>query len=170
MFIIGTGSTFALVPPMYRLEGSFRDCAAAFAAARDTPRMALAPRFAFVGVPSNLMRNESIANWSTASESGHLVGDLVIDVFNRFQDALTVVTRLVSVAQLHCFVFTGGSAAGTAARPRTPFSSVTSTSIVGFPRESRISRATNVGNNRAHGHLLGFVVMKVSKVYSAKIE
>ena len=52
MFIIGTGSIFALAPPIYLYRGISSCSAAALATARDTPRIAFAPSLALLGVPS----------------------------------------------------------------------------------------------------------------------
>ena len=64
MFIIGTGNTFALTPPIYLYKGIFNALAAAFATARDTPRIAFAPNFPLLFVPSNSISILSIAVWS----------------------------------------------------------------------------------------------------------
>jgi hypothetical protein len=48
---------------------------------------------------------------------------------------------LVAVAQLERLVLARGGSGGTPARPNAPSSSHASTSTVGLPRESRISRA-----------------------------
>ena len=52
IFIMGTGRVRPLIPPRYRYSGSFKALAAALADARDTARMALAPRRSLLGVPS----------------------------------------------------------------------------------------------------------------------
>ena len=52
MFIIGTGKRFASLPPIYLNSDSLADSADALATARETPKIAFAPRFDFVGVPS----------------------------------------------------------------------------------------------------------------------
>ena len=43
MFIIGTGNVFADTPPTYRYNGIPNSFAAAFAAAKETPKIAFAP-------------------------------------------------------------------------------------------------------------------------------
>lgn len=63
----------------------------------------------------------------------------IVDVLHGLQHALSAVTALVAVTQLERFVLAGGRSRGTAARPNAPLAVVTSTSIVGLPRESRIS-------------------------------
>jgi hypothetical protein len=52
MFIIGTGSVFALTPPIYLYNGKPNSLAAAFATAKETPRIAFAPSLDLFGVPS----------------------------------------------------------------------------------------------------------------------
>ena len=54
-FIIGTGKTLAFGPPRYLKSGMSSASAAAWAAARETPRMAFAPSFFLLGVPSSSM-------------------------------------------------------------------------------------------------------------------
>ncbi|MNE51297.1 hypothetical protein D3C80_1459200 [compost metagenome] len=59
MFIIGTGNVLAETPPTYLYNGNPSSLAAAFAAAKETPKIALAPNLDLFGVPS-----KSIINWS----------------------------------------------------------------------------------------------------------
>jgi hypothetical protein len=66
-FIIGTGSVRASSPPRDRKSETPRSAAVAFAAARDEPRIALAPSLPLFGVPSSSIRRLSSASWSTAS-------------------------------------------------------------------------------------------------------
>jgi hypothetical protein len=67
MFIIGTGSVRACAPPTYRYSGSPWEVAAAWALARDTARMALAPSLDLLGVPSRSSIRRSTPAWSEAS-------------------------------------------------------------------------------------------------------
>ena len=60
IFIIGTGSVLAETPPTYLYKGIPNSFAAALAAAKDTPRIALAPNFDLFGVPSKSIINLSI--------------------------------------------------------------------------------------------------------------
>ena len=64
MFIIGTGSTFAFTPPTYWYKGSPKKLAAALATAKETPKIALAPKLPLLFVPSNSINFLSIAVWS----------------------------------------------------------------------------------------------------------
>ena len=52
IFIIGTGKVLALTPPTYLNRDNPNSLAAALATARETPKMALAPNFDLLGVPS----------------------------------------------------------------------------------------------------------------------
>jgi hypothetical protein len=67
-------------------------------------------------------------------------GDLAVDVCHGLAHALAEVAPLVAVAQFERLALPVDAPEGTAARPDAPESSVTSTSTVGLPRESRISR------------------------------
>ncbi|CRH59423.1 Uncharacterised protein [Chlamydia trachomatis] len=63
-FIIGQGSTCEKDPPRYRYKGLCKVFAAAFANARETPRIALAPNFSLFGVPSASIIIASAVIWS----------------------------------------------------------------------------------------------------------
>ena len=66
MLNIGTGSRVGGSSDRWRYRGIPLDAAAAWAAASDTPRMALAPRFRLLGVPSRLASLSSRARCSRA--------------------------------------------------------------------------------------------------------
>ncbi len=66
-FIMGRGSTRAVVPPTYRQSGRPTAAAPALAQARLTPRKALAPRRLLLSVPSSSHSARSIAIWLSAS-------------------------------------------------------------------------------------------------------
>ena len=67
MFIIGTGSLFALTPPRNLYSGISSEIAAALAQAIDTARIALAPSFDLSFVPSASIIALSTAYVSDAS-------------------------------------------------------------------------------------------------------
>mgnify|MGYP007129178017 CR=1 FL=1 len=67
--------------------------------------------------------------------------DDVIHVLHRLLDAFARITALVAVTQFKGFVLSRRSTARHAARPNAPDTVLTSTSMVGLPRESRISLA-----------------------------
>ena len=67
MFIMGTGSTLALAPPRYLYKGSIEAAAAALATAMETPRIAFAPSFFLLSVPSSSIIVLSMSTWSVAS-------------------------------------------------------------------------------------------------------
>ena len=71
----------------------------------------------------------------------NLRGDDLVDVVDGLEDALAEIAFLVAVAQLDGLVGAGAGAAGDGGRPAEPSSRMTSTSSVGLPRLSRISRA-----------------------------
>jgi len=54
----GFAASIRPVPNYYTVRLTF-SAAAAFATAKETPRMALAPSFPLLGVPSSLIRNSS---------------------------------------------------------------------------------------------------------------
>ena len=134
-FSIGTGSTCAFVPPIQRYSGTSASAAAAFATASETPRMAFAPRRAFVSVPSSSIMAASSARCSRASSP-------------RMRSAIspfTWATARPTPFPAHASPPSRSSTAscspveapeGTAAAPNAPESRPTSTSTVGLPRES----------------------------------
>ncbi len=139
-FIIGTGSTVASAPPRKRYRGSPASAAAARATASETPRIALAPSRDLLGVPSRSISVRSMAPCSVARAptSAPAMSWLTLDT------ALATPLPLQASPPSRSSVASNSpveAPEGTAARPLAPESSVTSTSTVGFPRESRIWRA-----------------------------
>ena len=57
IFIIGTGNVFAETPPIYLYKGIPNSLAAAFATAKETPKIAFAPNLDLFGVPSKSIIN-----------------------------------------------------------------------------------------------------------------
>src|SRR4051812_1367826 len=105
--------------------------------------MALAPRRPLLGVPSRSMSARSSASCSVACRP--VTADAI--------SPLTLPTAFVTPLPPYASPPSRSSVAsnspveapdGTAARPEAPERSVTSTSTVGFPRESRIWRACSV--------------------------
>src|SRR3954463_5017579 len=139
-FIIGTGSTWAAPPPRYRQSGRPSSAAAACAAASETPRIALAPRRALFGVPSSSIIARSRADWSVASRpcsasaSSPLTLETALETPLPFQRSPPSRSSTASNSPVD-------APDGTAARPLALERRTTSTSTVGFPRESRIWRA-----------------------------
>jgi hypothetical protein len=68
-------------------------------------------------------------------------GNLAIHRLDRGEHALAEIFALVAIAQFHRLMAPVDAPEGTAARPKLPSSSNTSTSTVGLPRLSRIWRA-----------------------------
>src|SRR4051812_36807709 len=102
--------------------------------------MALAPSFPLFGVPSAAIRARSSPTWSVASRPTATFASA----------SLTLATALVTPLPPYRFLSPSRSSTaswipvlapeGTAARPSVPSARITSTSTVGLPRESRISR------------------------------
>jgi len=139
MFIIGTGRVHAPTPPRYRYNGRPHASAAARATAIEAPRIAFAPSFPLFPVPSRSISIRSIMTCSVASYPTSL------GAITRF----TLRTAFVTPFPMNRFGSPSRSSTasrvpvdapeGTIARPSAPDSSSTSTSTVGFPRESRTS-------------------------------
>jgi hypothetical protein len=70
IFIIGIGSTFAFTPPIYLYKGIFKELAAAFATASDTPNVAFAPNLDLLFVPSKSVNFLSIFEPLLTGRSG----------------------------------------------------------------------------------------------------
>src|SRR4051812_13510142 len=116
--------------------------AAAFATASETPRMALAPSSDLSALPSRSSILVSIRRCSSASypiSSSAILSSTLLTAFStplpRYRPLSPSRSSIASNAPVE-------APEGTAARPTVPSSSPTSTSTVGLPRESRISRAT----------------------------
>src|SRR3954467_13196458 len=109
--------------------------AAAFAAARETPRIAFAPRRALFGVPSSSPILRSSPAWSSASTPA------TAEAISPLTFATAVLTPLPAHAAPPSRSSTASNSPveapdGTAARPDAPDASATSTSTVGLPRLS----------------------------------
>src|SRR5262249_16545244 len=108
---IGTGRMRALVPPRYRYSGRPWAAAAALAAARLTPRIALAPSFPLLGVPSAWIKARSKPTWSAGSRPSAAWAATVgargqhrVHMGDRLRYALASVAGLVAAAELHRLV------------------------------------------------------------------
>ena len=141
MLSSGTGSFTAASPPSSYQSSWLCSAARAWAAASETPRMAFAPSRPLAGVPSRAISAPSRARWSLTEVP------LSACAISPFTAATAPRTPLPPNRCLSPSRSSTASCApveapdGTAARPRAPPVSVTSTSTVGLPRESRISRA-----------------------------
>ena len=139
IFIIGTGNRWALVPPIYLYRETFFSLAAALATAIDTPKIALAPNLPLFSVPSNAMTILSMA-LKSASLPLMALAILVLTLLTAFKTPLPP-NRLLSPSRNSIASNSPVEAPeGTAARPKAPEVKRTSTSTVGLPRESIISR------------------------------
>ena len=142
MFIIGTGIVFALAPPIYLYNSIPKDSAAAFATAKDTPNVALAPNLPLLSVPSNSISALSIAGWSYAfipSNSGAIIVFTFCTAFNTpfpiYLDESPSLNSTASNAPVE-------APDGTIATPTEPSINSTVTCTVGFPLESNTSKAS----------------------------
>jgi hypothetical protein len=108
--------------------------------ANDVPRIALAPSFPLVGVPSNsiiILSNRLCSNTSNQQPRSYFG----VHVLHRLQHALCLNIFFLSPSRSSTASWVPVDAPeGTAARPNAPDSVTTSTSIVGLPRLSRICR------------------------------
>ena len=140
-FMSGTGSVRASSPPSRRYNGTPASAAAARATASEHPRIAFAPSRLLFGDPSSSTRSVSIARWSSASRPARAAA------ISPFTFATAVSTPLPRYALGSPSRSSTASCSpvdapdGTSARPSAPESSTTSTSTVGFPRESKSWRA-----------------------------
>ena len=100
-------------PADVAVEGQARGpLAAALAAARLTPRIALAPSLPLFGVPSASIIARSRPTWSAGVAADDDLGQRVVDVGDGLGDALAEVPLLVAVAQLDGLVNAGAGAGG----------------------------------------------------------
>src|SRR6266576_2958907 len=141
MFIIGTGKTRASGPPRYRNSGRFSAAAAACATARETPSSAFAPRLFLLGVPSSSISFLSIFAWSSASHPWRAGAILPLTLATARFTPLPPNRLLVPSRNSHASCSPVLAPLGIDALPSAPLSTRTSTSMVGLPRESKISRA-----------------------------
>src|SRR5436309_3163218 len=116
--------------------------AAACATARETPSNAFEPRFFLLGVPSSSINLLSILLWSRASQPFRTGAILPLTLATAFFTPFPPKRLLSPSRNSHASCSPVLAPLGIAARPSAPLSTRTSTSIVGLPRESKISRAT----------------------------
>ena len=141
-FIIGVGQDVRVRPAQVAVE---RQSRAIRGGLRDGERDAEDRRSrrgpTSSSVPSSSSRTRSTPRCSYASIPDERRGDRAVDVRDRLQDALATEAPGSSSRSSSASCSPVEAPLGTAARPNAPSSSHTSTSTVGFPRESRISRA-----------------------------
>src|SRR6266545_497836 len=137
-FSIGTGRTCAPTPPIQRNRDTPAWAAPAFAVASETPRIALAPRRDLFFVPSSSINVRSSVRWSSASSPATAPAISVSTFRTALRTLLPRYDRSSPSRNSTASNWPVDAPEGTAARPVAPDSSTTSTSTVGFPRESRI--------------------------------
>ncbi len=103
--------------------------------------MALAPSLDLVFVPSSSSNLLSIATWSVASMPINSSAIILFTLSTAFKTPLPRYLDLSPSRNSSASFSPVEAPEGTAARPNAPLSSNTSTSIVGFPLESKISLA-----------------------------
>ncbi len=142
-FIIGIGSSYRSSCPatssqIYSYSGLFNESAAALQTAIEIPSIAFAPSFDLFSVPSSAINRSSSSFWASASIPNISGFNIVFTASTALRTPLPLY-RLLSPSRLsHASLLPVDAPEGTAALPN-PFSVRTSTSTVGFPRESRIS-------------------------------
>src|SRR5205814_4872397 len=155
MFIIGVGSVnerpsvpeplpcSEAVPAyrnaMCRYRGTPLDRASARAAAIDTPRSAFAPSRLLVAVPSSAINASSSARWVSNWRPTIVAAISPLMLATAFRTPLPPYRAGSPSRSSSASRSPVDAPDGTAARPATA-STLSSTSTVGFPRESRISR------------------------------
>ena len=102
--------------------------------------MAFAPRRDFVVGAVKVDKGVVYADLLQAVHAFSGLGNLVVDIGNSLGDALAAIAFLSPSRISRASRLPVDAPEGTAARAEMPLSSVTSTSTVGLPRESRISR------------------------------
>jgi hypothetical protein len=130
------------------VEGQARGLGGGRATAIETPRMALAPSSALLGVPSSSIISASMPSWSRASMPSMAGAMRVVDVLDGLEDALAQVQALSPSRSSTASFSPVEAPEGTAARPMAPPRGTTSTSTVGLPRESRIWRAWTISMSK----------------------
>ena len=90
----------------------FAASAAALAAASETPRMALAPSRALLGVPSSLRIRLVEAGLVLGIEAAQGIEDLGVDRVHRLLDALAAIAVGIAVAQLYSLMGSGRGTRG----------------------------------------------------------
>ena len=136
-----------------RIQGFFASAAAACAAAIDTPSSALAPAASSGCRPADHLPVERRLVQFGADDG---LGDFAVHVATRPSGPLGQIALLVAIAQLERLALAGRRTRGHRARPNAPLASVTSTSTVGFPRESRISLPARWRFSRLSPVVFGF--------------
>ena len=141
MFIIGTGITRESDEPIYLYRGIPSPFAAAFATARETARIAFAPRLLLFGVPS---RSIMILSMVACSKTFIPISSGAIMPLTLATAFRTPLPKYLSGSPSRNSIASCSpvdAPEGTEATPTLPQSSTTSASTVGVPRESKISRA-----------------------------
>src|SRR3954469_1897513 len=116
------------------------DVAAARAHASEAPRIALAPSFPLVGVPSSAISARSIPRWSFACMPFNTPPISLLTCSTALSTPLPPKRFLSPSRNSTASLMPVEAPDGTIASPTVPSASVTSTATVGLPRESSTSR------------------------------
>mmetsp|Transcript_82547 Transcript_82547/g.151119 ORF Transcript_82547/g.151119 Transcript_82547/m.151119 type:complete len:217 (-) Transcript_82547:2-652(-) len=141
----GTGNTIGPVLPARWAKclysGTPLAAAAALAAAMETPRIALAPSLLLLGVPSSSIILKSKADCSATLNPLSALAKVVFTAATAFVTPLPRYRFLTPSRSSHASWIPVEAPEGTAARAEIPDFVTRSTSTVGLPRLSSISRA-----------------------------
>ena len=137
-FIMGTGNTFAASPPSQRKSETPASFAAARAAAREHAENRVRAEAPLVLGAVRLDEERVERPLLLGIASRERPGKLAVHVLDRLGDPFPPVDVLVPSRSSTASKRPVDAPDGTAARPKAPDSSRTSTSTVGLPRESRI--------------------------------
>lgn len=142
-FIIGIGIAYCSSIPatcsqIYTQRGVFVDFAAALQTAIEAPRTEFAPNFVLFWVPSSSISRSSISLCSRTSIPSNSFLITVLTASTALRTPLPPYRLLSPSLFSHASLVPVDAPEGTHALPN-PVSVCTSTSTVGFPRESKIS-------------------------------
>ena len=134
------GNVLEFIPPRYLYNGIFKKSELALAQASDTPRIAFAPKILLFSLPSSWIIVLSISHWFIdflPIRAGAIILLTLLTAFSTLLPQKLSLLSRSSTASKSPFE----APDGTAATPEFPEFKTTSTSIVGFPRESKICLA-----------------------------
>ena len=132
---------FPLIPPIYLYNSIPRALLAAFATAKDTPKILFAPKFDLLGVSSNFIISSSIAFWLNIFIPIIFLAIFLFTFSTAFSTPFPLYLVLSLSRNSTASKLPVEAPEGTIALPLKPPSVITSTSIVGFPLESKTSKA-----------------------------
>lgn len=137
--------------------------APAFATARETPKIAFAPRFFLLGVPSSAIMRSSIFFWSISFIPSSFGAMMVFTFLTALRTPLPP-NRFLSPSRNSCASCVPVDAPDGTDAVKIPESVCKSTSTVGLPRESMISLACTrlIACTEHHCHALQQIKHKIA--------